>query len=276
MIRKASLFLSCFKLCLASAAIGQPGHANYTGFKFSVPFYHSVHPADITGRVYVMISRNNSREPRFQIGESGVPFWGMNVNHLTPGEGALISDIPAGEYYVQGFVNMHTEFLRSNGYTLWLHNDQWEGQDWRRGEGNLYSEVRKVHIDPAKAETIELVCAKANPAVKIPEDKNAYYLDNEWTRVDRPDTRRPDGNVRSTMSGENLFELVVEQWKKYDLHAYLQANWPSIGKDLKETRDPYFDGVIDFGRKKPHGYGPRGAELVKLMMQQVNKNRENK
>ena len=41
---------------------------------------------------------------------------------------------------------------------------------------------------------------------------------------------------------------------------------------LEKTTDPYFDGHIEYGRKKPHCYGPRSIELVKLMAQQVNKN----
>ena len=52
-------------------------------FEISVPA--SVHPEPITGRVYVMISRTNDREPRLQIGRTGVPFFGRDVERLTAG-----------------------------------------------------------------------------------------------------------------------------------------------------------------------------------------------
>jgi len=509
-----------------------------TKLEFAISFDQAIHGQDITGRVYVMISSNNNREPRYQVGMSGVPFWGKNVADLSPGKAAVIdsnvfgyplesiSDIPPGWYYVQGFVNVYTEFKRSDGHTLWMHKDQWEGQNWRRGEGNLFSEVQRVYLDPSKDQEVEIVCNQANPPVTVPpdsklvkrikiksklltdfwgqpmylgatvllpkdyhqkpntqypvnyqhghfslgvpfgftdpdgppsrsrrsskeftdywlsddcpgliaikilhpcpyyddsyavnspnvgpfddainhelipyleeqfriipkpyarilsggstggwialaqqiyhpdiyggvfslcsdpvdfhyhqivniyEDDNAYYSDTGWDRIERPNTRRTDGNIRSTMRMENHYELVVgdknrsggqwdiweaayspigedgyparvwdkvtgeidhavaEEWKKYDLHEYLKQNWEFIGKDLvgklfiytgdmdsfylnnamellegflEETTDPYFDGYIEYGRKKPHCYGPRGIELVKMIDEQVRR-----
>ncbi|MBT3242595.1 MAG: hypothetical protein HN352_05560 [Bacteroidetes bacterium] len=539
MIRKATLILFLFIFCSVLGVKAQQVKATSSGLKFSISFDKSVHQSDITGRVYLMISKNNRREPKNQVGLTGVPFWGMNVEKLAPGDQAFINDqvfgyplesiseIPAGEYYIQGFINVYTEFKRSDGHTLWMHKDNWEGQNWRRGEGNLFSNVKKVYLDPSKSEIIKLICNNSNPAVEIPDDskmvkrvrikskllsdfwgqpmylgatvllpdgydenpdefypvnyqhghfslgvpfgfrdpdapsassrrsnqeftdfwmsddcppliaikilhpcpyyddsyavnspnvgpyddaiaqeliplleekfriisqpyarilsggstggwialaqqifhpdfyggvfslcadpvdfhyyqivdiykdKNAYYRENEWFRVERPNTRSTDGNIRTTMANENLYELVVgdknrsggqwdiweaayspigpdgypmrvwdkrtgeinhavaEQWKNYDLHEYLKNNWSVIGNDLKgklflytgdmdsfylnnamellegflkETKDPYFDGHIEYGRKKPHCYGPRGIELVKMIADQVNRN----
>jgi hypothetical protein len=539
-IMKLISFLLAF-LALAPAALPQPDSPGAGELKFAVSFDATIHPGPITGRVYVMISRNGDRQPRFQVGPSGVPFWGFNIDQLPAGVNELIDgsvfgyplesirDIPPGDYFVQAFINVYTEFKRSDGHTIWMHNDRWEGQDWRRGEGNLFSEVTKIHLNPKSSGTISLVCTEANPPVTLPEDTkmvkhiriqsrlltdfwgqpmylgatvllpkgydenpgqsypvnyqhghfttgtpfgfrepgttpikslrgdsgfsnywmsdtcprmiavtilhpcpyyddsyvvnspnvgpyddavnqelipyleehyriirkpyarilsggstggwialaqqiwhpdfyggafsscadpvdfhyfqivniyddpNAYYIEREWNRIERPDTRQTDGNIRSTMANENLYELVVgdksrsggqwdiweaafspvgpdgypmrvwdkrtgvidhavaEQWKKYDLHVYLVNNWNRIGKDLagklfiytgdmdtfylndamellagflEKTKKPYFDGVIDFGRKQPHGYGPRGIELVRLMAAQVEKNKE--
>ena len=131
---------------------------NY-GLKFKISFPSSIHTENITGRVYVIISTNDSREPRFQTGYTGVPFWGKNVYALKPGKEAVIDgkvfgfplksikDIPTGEYFVEGFINIYTKFKRSDGHTIWLHNYQWEGQQWKRSPGNLYSNVIKVKID---------------------------------------------------------------------------------------------------------------------------------
>jgi enterochelin esterase-like enzyme len=44
--------------------------------------------------------------------------------------------------------------------------------------------------------------------VNIYEDANAYYIDKGFTRVERPNTRKVDGNVESMMKDENGYELV--------------------------------------------------------------------
>jgi hypothetical protein len=155
--------------------------------KFAITYPESANSGPITGRVYVMISETDEREPRLQIGTSGIPFFGLDVEQLAPGEEAVIDgeifgypvehlgDLPSGDYYVQGFVNMYTEFNRSDGHTLWMHQDQWEGQKWNRSPGNLYSDVTRVHIDPSQRVTIDLVCDNEIPPVTVPDD-------TEWVK----------------------------------------------------------------------------------------------
>ena len=147
----------------------------------------AAHEDAVTGRVYVMISDDPSGEPRLQIGTLGIPFFGKDVEGLEPGTAASIdgsvfgyplaslNDFPPGEYYVQGFVNLYTEFERSDGHEIWMPNDQWEGQHFNRSPGNLFSEVQKLYIDPSKAETIRLECRNVIPPVDIPED-------TEWVK----------------------------------------------------------------------------------------------
>ncbi len=144
--------------------------------KLEISFPAEAHGDPITGRVYAIISRNDEEEPRFQTGYTGVPIWGQNVTGLRPGETSVINDdaygypleltkdIPAGEYFVQGFINIYTEFTRSDGHRIWLHDDQWEGQRWNHSPGNLYSDAIKVTIDPASNQTIQLNCKNAIPA----------------------------------------------------------------------------------------------------------------
>ena len=43
--------------------------------------------------------------------------------------------------------------------------------------------------------------------VNIYEDENAYYSENEWHRIERPNARRFDGNIVSTVRQENYMEL---------------------------------------------------------------------
>jgi hypothetical protein len=150
--------------------------------RVEVSFPSSAHAAPVTGRVYVMISRSDEREPRLQIGRTGVPFFGRDIEKLAAGQAATIDesdlgtpveslrDIPAGEYFVQGFVNIYSEFRRADGHIVWMHDDQWEGQQWNISPGNLYSDVQKVRIDPAQGGVIRLSASKVIPPVEVPPD----------------------------------------------------------------------------------------------------------
>lgn len=42
--------------------------------------------------------------------------------------------------------------------------------------------------------------------VNVYQDDNAYFTEYEWHRVERPNARRSDGNIRSTIRQENLME----------------------------------------------------------------------
>ena len=153
-----------------------------SGLKFEVSFTRSAHQEPITGRAFVMISRDSRREPRLQIGTHGVPFFGIDIKGLKPEHPVIIDrdvpgypvesieGIPSGRYYVQGFINIYTEFKRSDGHTLWMHNDQWEGQRWNISPGNIYSDVKEVYIDPDRGGTVRLECNNVIPPIKIPPD----------------------------------------------------------------------------------------------------------
>ncbi len=45
--------------------------------------------------------------------------------------------------------------------------------------------------------------------VNVYEDENAYFTDNEWHKIERPNARRFDGNIRSTVRQENLMEYAT-------------------------------------------------------------------
>ncbi|MBI1872429.1 MAG: hypothetical protein HYS05_00910 [Acidobacteria bacterium] len=171
---------------LAAVAAGdQP--AKTSPLRFEISFPAAAHAAPVTGRVYVMISRTAKPEPRLQVEQTGIPIFGRDVDNLAPGKPVVIDenvlgypinslrDFPAGDYYVQGFVNIYTDYPRADGHVVWFHEDQWEGQHWERSPGNLHSDVQQVHIDPAQAATIRLVASKVIPPVQIPQD-------TEWVK----------------------------------------------------------------------------------------------
>ncbi len=171
---------ACTLLLLTLAAGGLHAQTGTTRFRVRYPTGAVDQP--ITGRVYVMISRTDEREPRLQVGRTGIPFFGRDVERLAPGTWATIdgSDLgfpldsmgalPAGDYYVQGFVNRYSKFERADGHTVWMHDDQWEGQQWRRSPGNLYSDVVKVHLDPARGWDVALTASHVIPPIEVPPD----------------------------------------------------------------------------------------------------------
>src|SRR2546429_429207 len=140
--------------------------------------------AAATGRMYVFVTRHDDVEPRLQVRHESdcTPFFGVDVTQLAPGVpgvidgGALgypvssLEEIPAGDYYVQGLLNVYAEFHRADGHTLWLHDDQWEGQQFNKAPGNLVSAVRKVHLDPTRSDTIRLELARVLPPIELPPD----------------------------------------------------------------------------------------------------------
>jgi len=50
---------------------------------------------------------------------------------------------------------------------VWLHDDQWEGQQWNRSPGNLYSTPRRIAIDPSRAETVRLSADQKIPPIEV-------------------------------------------------------------------------------------------------------------
>ncbi len=135
----------------------------------------------ITGRVFVIITKDGSEEPRFQIDVTGVPFWGKDVFNFGPDQSVVIADgdpevlgyplpsiaeIPPGEYYVQAFLNVYTIFHRADGYTLALHQDAGEGQNLWRSPGNAYSKVERVYLDPSEPKVIKLTLSEVIPPLQ--------------------------------------------------------------------------------------------------------------
>jgi hypothetical protein len=185
LVRLASPLAACLVFCFAAPH----GAWARTGPRFEVSFSASIRTEPITGRVFVIVSMTDAREPRLQVGFWGgqTPFFGLDVDQLKPGEEAVIDagtpgypatslkDIPAGEYFVQALANIYTRFPRSDGHVIWAHMDQWEGQQFNRSPGNLYSEIQKVRLDPAAGYSVKLELNKIIPPVEVPAD-------TEWVK----------------------------------------------------------------------------------------------
>jgi hypothetical protein len=154
------------------------------GVRFAIAVPAALRPEPLTGRVFVVLSRDPDPEPRLQAGSwrSSVPFFGVDVHQLPAGSPAIIDghtlgfpvkslrDLAAGDYYVQALVSVYTQFRRADGHTIWAHNDQWEGQHFNTSPGNLVSEVRHIRLDPRSGTTIRLTLARALPPISLPPD----------------------------------------------------------------------------------------------------------
>jgi hypothetical protein len=171
---KIKLLLMAFAGLSLSYGFAQP--------EFHVSFPSSVSSTPLTGRMFLVITRTDSIEPRLQVGRYGTQFFGIDFTGLTPGQEVVIDgstlgypvnalgNIPAGDYFVQAVLDKYTEFKRSDGKTLLMHMDQWEGQDWRRSPGNVCSPVQKITIGPNNGGGLNLQVTQIIPPIAVPAD----------------------------------------------------------------------------------------------------------
>jgi hypothetical protein len=152
------------------------------GPRVEIVFTADARAEPVTGMVYLAISRDNRRTPIEQTGPTGSPLFSTYVDAFAPGRAAVVDsraaghpvvslrDIPPGEYWVQPFVNVYTRFARADGHVVWLHMDQWEGQNWKRSPRNLYGDPVKITWEPRSATPIRLTADKVIPPVQPPVD----------------------------------------------------------------------------------------------------------
>ncbi len=177
--RLSILFLACVLI-----AAMQVGVMQAASVRFEISYPASLEKGPLTGRLFVMISRDDRAAPRLQAGSYGgfVPFYGVDVNALRAGESATIdasvlgfplnslTDLPAGDYYVQALLNVYTQVHRKDGHVIWVHMDQWEGQKWNDSPGNLVSSIKKFRLDPAEGFDVKIELSRRLPPVDIPPD----------------------------------------------------------------------------------------------------------
>jgi len=179
MHRRTCVFIAT---CLATAAAIYPAAQVRPAPRVQISFAPGARSEPVTGMVYLAISKDNRTTPIQQTDPEGVPLFSKYVEQLKPGTAVTfgaedrghpvrsVADIPAGEYWVQPFVNVYTRFPRSDGHTVSMHMDQWEGQNWKRSPGNLYGDPVRMRIDPAASSPIALVADKVIFLIKEPAD----------------------------------------------------------------------------------------------------------
>lgn len=141
-----------------------------TTFSISLP---AARTAPLDGRIILLLSRDLTREPRSHV-EPNEPLaspyvFGLNVDGFAAGRAVIVADeafgwpaarlsqVPAGDYFVQAVLNRYEVFHLADGRTLKLPPDRGEGQHWAEKPGNLYSTPLRVHLDPAHPAKTSLV-----------------------------------------------------------------------------------------------------------------------
>jgi hypothetical protein len=136
------------------------------------------------GRLLLLLSNNNTAEPRFQIsdGLSTQLVFGIDVDGFSPGQEITIDetafgfpkqnlkDIPAGDYFVQALLNRYETFNLKTGHIVKLPPDKGEGQHWESKPGNFYSKPVRISIDPQKRSSTTIVMDQQIPAIEEPKD----------------------------------------------------------------------------------------------------------
>ncbi len=157
--------------------------------RIGVSYPSELGPGPFDGRMLLIISDNDTREPRFQVSsrnDDAQPVFGIDVEALKPGDEAVfdagvfgfpvdsLAKLPPGEYVIQALLHKYETFHRSDGHTIRLPMDRGEGQMWNIAPGNLLSTPRKVRIDPARGGTIQVTLDRVIPP--FPEEADTKFI----------------------------------------------------------------------------------------------------
>jgi len=160
MVARASLLLSVVLLT------GAP-RAHSSSLSFEVTIATGLISSPQSGRLFVVMSTKSQPEPRLTIGQTGVdasPVFAHDIHSFGQGVTSTIDEtcasfpidnlahLPAGDYYVQALFDSNIDLKSLNA------------------PGNLYSEPRKIHIDPASGAALKLELTKQVSSEQFPSD----------------------------------------------------------------------------------------------------------
>lgn len=147
--------------------------------QFEVTFPAAVHDGPLTGRLVLMISKQERPEPRLALSPRGAAIYGLDIEQLAPGRPAILteaalgypvqlSELPAGDYFVQAVINVYERVSRADGHTIWVPMNDGQIEFFNNAAGNLYSDVRRIRIGDGG--TVRLTLSKVIPPNPPPED----------------------------------------------------------------------------------------------------------
>ena len=180
------------------------------GFVVQIP--SDMADVEVNGRMFVMLSVDNSAEPRFQIsdGPNTQLLFGIDVEGASPGDNITVgaeafgypierlADVPEGEYFVQALFHKYEVFHRGDGHTVIMPMDRGEGQHWNLAPGNRYSTPKKMTFNPRKKTNAKIQLENEIPAIEEPKDTKyvkhikikSELLSKFWGATDVPGRAR--------------------------------------------------------------------------------------
>ena len=159
----------------------QPSQPSIT---FDVSIDTKLNESAKDGRLLLLLSTDDSAEPRFQIndGPNTQIVYGQNVEGMSSDQSVSfdglqfgypvqsLDDLKPGEYWVQALLHTYETFNLSSGHTVKLPMDNGEGQQWNRSPGNLYSTPIKVTIEEGTSQNFAIVMDQVIPPIDEPAD----------------------------------------------------------------------------------------------------------
>ncbi len=183
----------------AAVVFQVPGRAaSGAGLRFVVTLPARLGGPPLDGRVLLLVSSDDSKEPRFLISDTSLEsqqVFGVDVDGWKAGQEALfdksvlgypaesLGEIKPGTYAVQALLHKYETFRRADGHVVKLPMDRGEGQQWSKAPGNLYSTPRKVALDPKRDELIRIELDQVVPA--IPDPPATKYVKHERIQSER-------------------------------------------------------------------------------------------
>jgi len=154
-------------------------------FEVTLPAGISKKPLD--GRLFIMLSKNPTREPRFQISddEGTQQIFGIDIEGWKPGTVMQLNPdafgypvtsfakIKSGAYTVQALLHLYETFTRKDGHVVKLPMDRGEGQHWNTAPGNIYSKPVVINFKNAPSFKTKIEINLIIPPIKEPAD-NKY------------------------------------------------------------------------------------------------------
>ena len=152
---------------VAAVGLAQPGAPTPTTLRFEVTVKDGLLPAPTDGRVFVVLGKAGSAEPRRTIGHTdseAPPCLGADGSGFTSGKTVTLDagsaiypltrlgDLTPGEYLVQAVFDWSRDLRLPNA------------------PGNLFSTPLKVTLDPSKGGVVKLELTESEPAEKLPDD----------------------------------------------------------------------------------------------------------
>ncbi|MEO0572482.1 MAG: alpha/beta hydrolase-fold protein [Bacteroidota bacterium] len=177
-MRYPTILIFLVALCLFSCQKPEKNTA------IAVSFAANASEQTLDGRLLLMLSTDDEREPRFQInaGLNTQLIFGMDVEKMQPGQEMVfdgsvfgfpypsLADVPPGEYTIQALLHTYETFTLNTGHAVKLPMDNGEGQQWNRSPGNLYSTPFKISVGEKGIENVEVVMDQVIPPIEEPAD----------------------------------------------------------------------------------------------------------